>query len=97
LRLNCRASKKSEQTALRAGDTATINFARGRHGRDRDITARRRSRSPARSVGDTELHNPPLPSRNLQRVPAGRRHGCENKRFRAPHQRERHADAPSNF
>ena len=65
--------KKSEQTgiALRAGDTATINFSLevGTVSETVTITAEAPIAQPGkidlgRTIGDTELHNLPLPSRN---------------------------------
>ncbi|MBS1818030.1 MAG: TonB-dependent receptor [Acidobacteria bacterium] len=65
--------KKSEQTgiALRAGDTATINFQLevGTVSETVTITAEAPIAQPGkidlgRTIGDVELHNLPLPSRN---------------------------------
>jgi hypothetical protein len=65
--------KKSEQTgiALRAGDTATINFALsvGTVSETITITAEAPIAQPGkidlgRTIGDVEIHNLPLPSRN---------------------------------
>ncbi len=65
--------KKAEQTgiALRAGDTATINFSLevGTVSETVTITAEAPIAQPGkidlgRTIGDTELHNLPLPSRN---------------------------------
>ncbi len=65
--------KKSEQTgiALRAGDTATINFSLevGTVSETVTVTAEAPIAQPGkidlgRTIGDTELHNLPLPSRN---------------------------------
>lgn len=65
--------KKAEQTgiALRAGDTATINFSLsvGTVSETVTITAEAPIAQPGkidlgRTIGDTEIHNLPLPSRN---------------------------------
>lgn len=65
--------KKAEQTgiALRAGDTATINFSLdvGTVSETVTITAEAPIAQPGkidlgRTIGDSELHNLPLPSRN---------------------------------
>jgi hypothetical protein len=65
--------KKAEQTGigLRAGDTATINFALsvGTVSETVTITAESPIAQPGkidlgRTIGDTEIHNLPLPSRN---------------------------------
>ena len=65
--------KKSEQTgiALRAGDVATINFqlSVGTVSETVTITAEAPMAQPGkidlgRTIGDTEIHNLPLPSRN---------------------------------
>jgi hypothetical protein len=65
--------KKAEQTgiSLRAGDTATINFSMsvGTVSETVTITAEAPIAQPGkidlgRTIGDTELHNLPLPSRN---------------------------------
>jgi hypothetical protein len=65
--------KKSEQTgiALRAGDTATINFSLevGTVNETVTITAEAPIAQPGkidlgRTIGDVEIHNLPLPSRN---------------------------------
>ena len=65
--------KKSEQTgiALRAGDTATINFnlSVGAVSETVTVTAEAPIAQPGkidlgRTIGDVEIHNLPLPSRN---------------------------------